>query len=153
MIVHGSLLGLNQKGGLCPLFSLLKFCCIPRRDPIAEQADKMSTASPIDEKLDKSADHIDDVEYQKDVRHTEESVSSRTNHTDGDDVNSAQQEPAFDPKETKRILRKIDVRLIPVLALLYLLAFLDRSNIANARVAGMNDELELTYGGLLLAMG
>lgn len=74
-------------------------------------------------------------------------------HADVEDVNNTQQEPAFDPKETKRILRKIDIRLIPVLALLYLLAFLDRSNIANARVAGMNDELELTYGGLLLAMG
>jgi hypothetical protein len=37
-----------------------------------------------------------------------------------------QQEPVFDPKETKRILRKVDFRLIPVLALLYLLAFLDR---------------------------
>jgi len=55
-----------------------------------------------------------------------------------------QQEPVFDPKETKRILRKVDFRLIPVLAVLYLLAFLDRSNIANARVAGMNQELELT---------
>lgn len=25
----------------------------------------MSTASPLDEKLDKSAEHVDDVEYQK----------------------------------------------------------------------------------------
>lgn len=41
------------------------------------------------------------------------------------DADDTQQEPAFDPKETKRILRKVDVRLIPVLALLYLLAFLD----------------------------
>lgn len=31
-----------------------------------------------------------------------------------------------------------------MLALLYLLAFLDRSNIANAKVAGMNTELGLT---------
>ncbi|KAM0717210.1 hypothetical protein Q7P37_007062 [Cladosporium fusiforme] len=85
-----------------------------------------TTTYPLDEKLDKSADHIDDVEDQKNAQHAEES------------------EPAFDPKETKRILRKVDVRLIPVLALLYLLAFLDRSNIANARVAGMNDELGLT---------
>jgi hypothetical protein len=39
-----------------------------------------------------------------------------------------QQEPVFDPKETKRILRKVDFRLIPVLAVLYLLAFLDRES-------------------------
>lgn len=47
---------------------------------------------------------------------------------DGQDIDIAQpqQEQVFDPKETKRILRKVDFRLIPVLAVLYLLAFLDR---------------------------
>jgi hypothetical protein len=44
----------------------------------------------------------------------------------GVDLPQAQQEHVFDPKETKRILRKVDFRLIPVLAVLYLLAFLDR---------------------------
>jgi hypothetical protein len=33
---------------------------------------------------------------------------------------------SFDTKATKRLLRKMDVRLIPFLALLYLLSFLDR---------------------------
>jgi hypothetical protein len=59
-------------------------------------------------------------------------------------LTTRQQEQVFDPKETKRILRKVDFRLIPTLAILYLLAFLDRSNIANAKVAGMNTELGLT---------
>jgi len=40
-------------------------------------------------------------------------------------LTAKQQEPVFDPNETKRILRKVDFRLIPVLAVLYLLAFLD----------------------------
>jgi MFS family permease len=48
-----------------------------------------------------------------------------------------------DPKEEARILRKIDFRLVPMLALLYLLAFIDRSNIGNARIAGMYDDLSL----------
>ena len=34
----------------------------------------------------------------------------------------------YDSVETKRILRKIDKRLLPVLTLLYLLSFLDRGN-------------------------
>lgn len=34
----------------------------------------------------------------------------------------------FDEVETKRILRRMDLRIVPVLATLYLLAFLDRSN-------------------------
>ena len=32
-------------------------------------------------------------------------------------------------KEEQRILRKVDYRLVPILALLYLVAFVDRSNI------------------------
>jgi hypothetical protein len=38
----------------------------------------------------------------------------------------------------------MDLRLIPMLALLYLLSFLDRSNIGNAKIQGMNDDLGLT---------
>lgn len=33
---------------------------------------------------------------------------------------------------------------MPLLTLLYLLSFLDRSNIGNARIAGMDKELNLT---------
>ncbi|KAL6248610.1 hypothetical protein RBB50_004865 [Rhinocladiella similis] len=42
----------------------------------------------------------------------------------------------LDPKEQKRILRKVDYRLIPLLALLYL-------NIGNAKIAGLYDDLKL----------
>lgn len=35
---------------------------------------------------------------------------------------------SFSEEETSRILRKIDYRLIPILSVLYLLAFIDRSN-------------------------
>lgn len=36
-----------------------------------------------------------------------------------------------DPERAKRILRAVDIRLIPVLTLLYLISFLDRSNSAS----------------------
>lgn len=38
----------------------------------------------------------------------------------------------------------MDVRLIPMLALLYLLSFLDRSNIGNAKIQGMDKDLNLS---------
>ena len=41
------------------------------------------------------------------------------------------------------LIRKIDVRVVPVLCLLFLFAFLDRVNIANASVYGMSKELGL----------
>ncbi|KAF8070071.1 major facilitator superfamily domain-containing protein [Lyophyllum atratum] len=40
-------------------------------------------------------------------------------------------------EEYKKILRKLDIHLLPFVSLLYLLSFLDRANIGNARIAGM----------------
>ncbi|KZP18347.1 MFS general substrate transporter [Athelia psychrophila] len=48
------------------------------------------------------------------------------------------------PAERNRILRKLDWHLMPIVSTLYLLAFLDRSNIGNAKVAGMAKDLNLT---------
>lgn len=44
----------------------------------------------------------------------------------------------------RRILTRIDFRVIPILSIIYLLAFLDRTNIANANVFGLTDDLRLT---------
>ena len=46
-------------------------------------------------------------------------------------------------EEGLRALRKCDYRLIPLLGLLYLVAFVDRSNIGNAKIAGMTEDLGL----------
>ena len=44
----------------------------------------------------------------------------------------------------RKLIAKIDLRVIPVLSVLYLLAFLDRTNIANAAVFGLQKDLKLT---------
>ncbi|KAL8907119.1 MAG: hypothetical protein Q9207_001611 [Kuettlingeria erythrocarpa] len=46
--------------------------------------------------------------------------------------------------DPKRVLLKMDVHLIPMLALLYLLSFLDRGNIGNARIEGLVETLNMT---------
>jgi sugar phosphate permease len=51
---------------------------------------------------------------------------------------------SIDPVIEARVRRKLDTHLIPLLSALYLLAFLDRSNIGNARIAGMEKDLRLT---------
>jgi hypothetical protein len=56
---------------------------------------------------------------------------------DGSDVD-------FSHINTKKVLRKMDIRLIPNLALLYLLSFLDRGNIGNAKIQGLTEDLKLT---------
>ncbi|KAI0311411.1 MFS general substrate transporter [Amylostereum chailletii] len=45
--------------------------------------------------------------------------------------------------EQRQIWRKLDLHLLPFVSILYLLSFLDRSNIGNARVAGMASDLDL----------
>ncbi|KAF2816317.1 MFS general substrate transporter [Mytilinidion resinicola] len=49
-------------------------------------------------------------------------------------------------KEEARAIRKVDWRLIPILGGLYSIAGLDRVNLSNARVAGMNEDLHFDVG-------
>lgn len=44
---------------------------------------------------------------------------------------------------TKRVLWKLDCRILPPLALLWLANFIDRSNIGNARIAGLEKDTKL----------
>ncbi|KAG1822985.1 MFS general substrate transporter [Suillus subaureus] len=59
------------------------------------------------------------------------SVSEKNSVVEGDQVSV----------EDHRLLRKVDLRLLPVFTLLYLLSFLDRSNIGNAKIDGMTTDL------------
>ncbi|KAH8091641.1 MFS general substrate transporter [Cristinia sonorae] len=52
--------------------------------------------------------------------------------------------PTLTPEEEKRIWRKIDMKLMPILTLMYLASFLDRGNIGNAKLQGLTDQLHLT---------
>ncbi|KAF2139355.1 uncharacterized protein K452DRAFT_275577 [Aplosporella prunicola CBS 121167] len=44
----------------------------------------------------------------------------------------------------KRLLRKLDRTLLPPLSILYLLSFLDRSNVANAKLEGLTEDLGIS---------
>ncbi|KAJ3507119.1 hypothetical protein NLJ89_g6486 [Agrocybe chaxingu] len=44
----------------------------------------------------------------------------------------------------ERVWRKLDIWILPVVTMFYLLSFLDRSNIGNARVAGLQKDLKMT---------
>ncbi|KAF9969751.1 hypothetical protein BGZ73_007748 [Actinomortierella ambigua] len=52
----------------------------------------------------------------------------------------------FDPDspEIRRVRRKADLHLIPIFSLLYLFSFIDRVNIGNAKVAGIEKALGIT---------
>lgn len=45
--------------------------------------------------------------------------------------------------EQKMLVRKVDVRLIPMCGVMYCVSLLDRTNLSNAVIAGMGEELRL----------
>lgn len=76
-----------------------------------------STPKTMSDKIPYSVENGDPYKHVGNIIHQEEAKGL-------DDSNL----PDYQDKEVKRILRKVDWRLPPVLAVLYLMSFLDRSN-------------------------
>ncbi|KAM4057827.1 major facilitator superfamily protein [Hirsutella rhossiliensis] len=55
----------------------------------------------------------------------------------------AQQRSALE----KKLIRKIDFRLLPMILMMYILNYIDRTNIALARLAGLEEDLKLDQNG------
>lgn len=49
----------------------------------------------------------------------------------------------FSDIDEKKLLRKLDWRLMPLFTILYLMSFLDRGNIGNAKIEGLAEDLNL----------
>lgn len=79
-----------------------------------------------------------DDERKAEILQNEESGLPLSTNSDSDVV--------YDEMEEKRLLRKIDWRLLPILGAMYSIALIDRTNIANARIAGMGTDLALQIG-------
>lgn len=75
-----------------------------------------------------------------DIKSGDKSVEEIDNAKDHCSLENAVE---WDEAATKRLMRKIDWRLIPFLALLYLLSFLDRTNIGNARLDTLEADLNM----------
>ncbi|KAH8763101.1 major facilitator superfamily domain-containing protein [Diaporthe sp. PMI_573] len=50
----------------------------------------------------------------------------------------------FPPEKRTKLVRKVDWRLVPMLACLYLISQLDRANIGNAKIEGLDKDLGLS---------
>jgi hypothetical protein len=52
----------------------------------------------------------------------------------------------------RKLTTKLDFKVIPIFGLLYLICFLDRTNIANARLAGLEAALNMPTNGFNVAL-
>ena len=71
-------------------------------------------------------------------------VAPATLSLDHAETSSEDSSLGYDEKMSKKLVRKIDLHILPVLATLYLLSFLDRTNIGNARLANLEKDLKMT---------
>ncbi|KAF5328380.1 hypothetical protein D9619_013264 [Psilocybe cf. subviscida] len=52
--------------------------------------------------------------------------------------------PILTPEQEKKLWRKVDLRLMPILSLMYLFSYMDRGNIGNAKLQGLLTQLNLS---------
>ncbi|KAI0137036.1 major facilitator superfamily domain-containing protein [Xylariales sp. AK1849] len=57
-----------------------------------------------------------------------------------------------DAELTKKVTRKVDIALLPLLGIMYLLAFLDRTNVATAKLNGFEADLGMPSNGYNTAL-
>ncbi|PYH45334.1 putative MFS transporter [Aspergillus saccharolyticus JOP 1030-1] len=83
-----------------------------------------------------------DQHHHREPKADAEAHSPTRNSTeiDGDDRSDIS---LADGKEARHLIWKIDIHIIPFVVLLYLFSFLDRVNIGNARLYGMEEDLGL----------
>lgn len=108
----------------------------------------MATQNPYhsgDEKV--PATHVENgvIAPAKDVEAGSDEYLGDTVHRQWKDVDEG-----LDPKEVARIVRRVDWRLLPILAAMYTISQIDRSNLSLARSANnkkMDAELGLDVNG------
>jgi hypothetical protein len=59
---------------------------------------------------------------------------------------------SIDPSAERNLVLKCDIHIIPILCVLFLLAFLDRINIGNARLQGLEKDLDMTGNDFSIAL-
>ncbi|CAG8195269.1 unnamed protein product [Penicillium olsonii] len=65
---------------------------------------------------------------------------------------NATDEFLFTPEEEKALVKKVDLTLLPTIWIMYLLSYLDRTNIGNAKISGMEVDLNLTSNQYSIAL-
>lgn len=85
----------------------------------------------------------DDEKGNLSVSNTAEFKGSATGPEDSESGSGIHTEIEIDKAAEKKLLWKLDLLILPILFLFYMMSYLDRVNIGNARIQGMDKELEL----------
>ncbi|KXH34930.1 hypothetical protein CSIM01_01966 [Colletotrichum simmondsii] len=92
----------------------------------------------------KSKDNGTTIDHGPETHHTFEDSKPEESHVES--IRRSQVHYEIDPTLSKRLDRKIDVHIIPWLFGIWLFAFIDRSNIGNAKIDGLLEDLDMVTG-------
>ena len=67
-----------------------------------------------------------------------------TEKVESGNIENAEPRIAYTDAEREMVTRKLDWHLLPLCFILYSFSVLDRSNLGNARVSGLEEDLKLT---------
>lgn len=84
------------------------------------------------------------VELAEKAASKEESLNASNETQDAYALQFANQDRTWRDQYEKKLLRKVDAHLLPTLIFMYLLNFLDRSNLAQARQGTLEEDLGMT---------
>ncbi|KAK4183726.1 major facilitator superfamily domain-containing protein [Podospora australis] len=86
-----------------------------------------------------------DVEKPNISSSSSDNIYNKNHNTDADSKNDhpapSEKIPSLDPAAENKLLLKLDAVFVPIIMLVYLSCFLDRTNIGNVRVAGMPEDI------------
>ncbi|KAK7679926.1 hypothetical protein QCA50_017086 [Cerrena zonata] len=100
----------------------------------------------MDKDLEKpSAQYLEEVDQEFNDKNN---VTSSIENIDGASPDASKfesvvEEPDFSDIDQKKLIRKLDFRLMPLFTILYLISFLDRGNIGAAKIEGLAEDLNL----------
>jgi len=86
-----------------------------------------------------SDDYTDPEKHFGDVEHNEVGItaSKSSNHSDEEYLN------AFTPEEQRKIIHRVDRRLVTTVGVMYCISLMDRTNLSAAAIAGYSLRISL----------
>ncbi|KAH0836757.1 major facilitator superfamily domain-containing protein [Lanmaoa asiatica] len=103
----------------------------------------MATSNPNDSASPSSPQSLSDKEHVSQIEESTKQVPSQAIYNADVDVSGV---------DEHKLMRKVDMRTVPWLAFLYLLAFLDRTSIGNAKLYSVEADLHMSDTQFLLAL-
>lgn len=118
----------------------------PETAQIRDFCNQLIALSPLSDdnlQLSHPGSPMDSTPIYELKEHAPPSLTAKTTNSERS-LSFEAQEHSNRASSFNQILRKMDWHILPVMSLLYLASFLDRTNIGNAKIAGLVKELGLT---------